>query len=299
MISKNNLSVVIVSFASDDVISKCIDTIDRDISIIVLENSNNLELKKNLEKKYKNLKCILNSNNSGMGAGNNLGISKINTEFALILNPDVILENNTINELIKVSNEINDFSILAPIHSDKNYPNFKMFENISDNHSLSFLKVMSVDGYAMLLNLNKIKNVLDIEKNNFFDENIFMYLENDDLCKRLIDKGEKIFIVKSSKIKHLGGKGVSQVFNDQVELSRNWHWPWSRYYYKKKHYGSLNAFLSETPKALNSFIKFFFYSLINHDKKKIYFFRLKGFMNALLGKPSSHRPKIDLDILNN
>ena len=298
MISKKNLTVIIVSFASNDVIFNCIDSIDEDLDIIVIENSNNLNLKKKLEHTYKNLRCYLNSSNSGMGAGNNFGLSKINTQYALILNPDVILENSTISELINFSKEIDNFSILAPIHSNKDYPNYKTLKVLENNNS-NLLNVISVDGYAMLLNLKRIKNALCIDNYNFFDENIFMYLENDDLCKRLINKKEKIFIIKSSKINHLGAKGVSQIFENQIELSRNWHWSWSRYYYKKKHFGFLRAFISETPRSVNSLVKYFAYSLINHNKKKIYIFRLKGFLNALLGKSSSYRPKINLDVLNN
>ena len=233
MISKKNLTVIIVSFASNDVIFNCIDSIDNDLNIVVIENSNNLDLKKKLEQTYKNVSCFLNSSNSGMGAGNNFGLSKINTEYALILNPDVILENSTISELINFSKEINNFSILAPIHSNKDYPNYKTIKGL-ENDNPNFLNVISVDGYAMLLNLKKIKNALNLIDYRFFDENIFMYLENDDLCKRLINKKEKIFIIKSSKINHLGAKGVSQIFKNQIELSRNWHWSWSRYYYKKK-----------------------------------------------------------------
>ena len=298
MISKKNLTVIIVSFASNDVIFNCIDSIDNDLNIVVIENSNNLNLKKKLEQTYKNVSCFLNSSNSGMGAGNNFGLSKINTEYALILNPDVILENSTISELINFSKEINNFSILAPIHSNKDYPNYKTIKGL-ENDNPNFLNVISVDGYAMLLNLKKIKNALNLIDYRFFDENIFMYLENDDLCKRLINKKEKIFIIKSSKINHLGAKGVSQIFKNQIELSRNWHWSWSRYYYKKKHFGFLNAFLSETPRAINSLIKIFVYSLINQNKKKIYIFRFQGFLNALLGKSSSYRPKIDLNNLKN
>ena len=298
MTSKKNLTVIIVSFASNDVIFNCIDSIDNDLNIVVIENSNNLNLKKKLEQTYKNVSCFLNSSNSGMGVGNNLGLSKINTEYALILNPDVILESHTISELVNASKEIDKFSILAPIHSNENYPNYKIVKGL-ENDNPNFLNVISVDGYAMLLNLKRIKNALNLIDYNFFDENIFMYLENDDLCKRLIKKKEKIFIVKSSKINHLGAKGVSQVFKNQIELSRNWHWSWSRYYYKKKHFGFLNAFLSETPRAINSLIKIFVYSLVNQNKKKIYIFRFQGFLNALLGKSSSYRPKIDLDYLKN
>ena len=56
-----------------------------------------------------------------MGAGNNLGLKNINTDYALILNPDVVLENDTIDELIKASNVIESFSVIAPIiNSDRN-----------------------------------------------------------------------------------------------------------------------------------------------------------------------------------
>ena len=64
-------------------------------------------------------------------------------------------------------------------------------------------KVKSVDGYAMLLNLKKLKQLNDFD---FFDENFFLYLENEDLCKRLIEKNENIYIVPKSKIHHLRRK---------------------------------------------------------------------------------------------
>ena len=78
-ISRQNLSVIIVSFKSEYVIHLCINSIDEQIEIIVVENSNNEKLKFDLEKKYKNVRCILSSTNIGMGAGNNLGIIKSNT----------------------------------------------------------------------------------------------------------------------------------------------------------------------------------------------------------------------------
>ena len=297
MISKKNLTVIIVSFASDDVIYDCINSIDIEINIIVIENSNNIKLKNNLEKKYKNVKCFLNSTNSGMGCGNNLGLSKIKTDYAFILNPDVILSDTAIDMIIKASKNIDQYSILAPIHSNKNYPNYKT--NSSNDLDNDLIDVDSVDGYAMLLNINRIKKKLDVQHTSFFDENIFMYLENDDLCKRLKNLNEKIFVIKSSEIKHLGAKGVNEIFKNEIELSRNWHWSWSRYYYKKKHFGFINAFINEFPRALSSFIKMIVYLFFNSKKKKIYFYRLSGFISSLLGRPSSLRPKIDISDLEN
>ena len=122
-ISRQNLSIVIVTFKSEEVINKCIRSIDKDIKITVVENSNNYEFKNELEKSYKNVSCVLSNENLGMGAGNNIGIKKAETDFVLILNPDVILESSTINELIIASEKISNFAIIAPISSDINYPN--------------------------------------------------------------------------------------------------------------------------------------------------------------------------------
>ena len=95
-ISRQNLSVIIVSFKSYHVIHRCISSIDKEIEIIVIDNSNNTKFKKSIEEQYKNVKCILSPNNIGMGAGNNVGIRNTSKDFALILNPDVILEKNSI-----------------------------------------------------------------------------------------------------------------------------------------------------------------------------------------------------------
>ena len=86
----------------------------------------------------------------------------------------------------------------------------------------------------MLFNKKKLDKIIT---NNYFDENFFMYLENDDLCKRVRKINENIYILPSSKIKHLGGKAVDMKFKNEVEFSRNWHWAWSKFYFNKKHYG--------------------------------------------------------------
>ena len=43
-ISRQNLSIVIVTFKSENVIHQCLESIDKEIPIIVVENSNNIEL---------------------------------------------------------------------------------------------------------------------------------------------------------------------------------------------------------------------------------------------------------------
>ena len=278
-LSRQNLSIVIVTFKSEAVVHDCIKSIGSDIEIIVVENSNNKKFKENLEKNYSNVSCIISMKNLGMGAGNNIGIKKVKNDFVLILNPDVILENSTIDELISASKNILNYAILAPISSDVDYPNYKILDPIKE--IINFKepqKVRSVDGFAMLLDKKKLDKLLS---ERYFDENFFMYLENDDLCKRIIDINENIYIVPLSKIKHLGGKAVDEKYKNEVEFSRNWHWIWSKFYYQEKHYGYLFAFLKGFPQFLSSLIKYFFYSTLRKKfKKKVYLNRASGFFNG-------------------
>ncbi|MDA9667580.1 glycosyltransferase [Candidatus Pelagibacter sp.] len=291
-ISLQNLSVVIVSFHSEDVIHNCIKSIIDKIEIIVVENSGNKEFANKIENQYKNVKCILSPQNLGMGAGNNLGLKHIKTDYVFILNPDIILKKDTIEEIIIASKKIENFGLIAPLSDNLKYPNYILNKKNVLPDFIDPFKVESVDGFAMILNLRKLKKIDQFKGNNFFDENIFLYLENDDLCKR-INKFENIFIVPKSKINHLGASGVNKKYSEQIELSRNWHWIWSKFYFNKKHYGFLKAMFECFPSFLSAILKVLFYFLINNNKKGIYLHRVLGFLNALLGKKSYHRPKID------
>ena len=293
-ISRQTLTIVIVTFKSEKVIDNCIKSISDQIKIIIVDNSNDQNFKDTLEKKYENVECILSSSNLGMGSGNNLGLNNVKTEYALILNPDVILRDNTISEIINESKKIDTFAVLAPLSEDDKNPNYKIKQIDKKNiNILNPFKVESVDGFAMLLNLKKINQIPDFQNKKYFDENFFMYLENDDFCKRLSQYNQNIFIIPKSRIKHLGAKAVSDEYAYEVELSRNWHWIWSKFYFNKKHFGFLYALMNGLPVFLSAITKVLFYFFINKKKKQIYLQRCRGYLNALFGKKSFYRPKIN------
>ncbi len=285
-ISRQNLSVVIVTLKSEKVIDKCINSIDQNVPIIIVENSNNQKFKHDLESRYQNLKCILSGSNLGMGAGNNVGIKAATTDYVLILNPDATLEPNSLDKLFLASKKLSEFTILSPINVDLNFPNYKTNETSEDKDTP--FQVDYVDGFSMLLNKNKFIN--DI----YFDENFFLYLENNDLCIRIKRQGGSIYIVPTAKINHEGSKTVDTKYKEEVELSRNWHWIWSKFYFNKKNFSFLKALKECLPTFISSILKILFYTLLNNRfKKKIYLNRASGFYNALIGKSSWYRPKID------
>ena len=274
----SDITFVIVTYKSESIIQDCLNTLPKDSKKIIVENSNNINFEKDLKLKYDNIEVILSENN-GMGAGNNIGLKSCKTKFAYILNPDTKLNQDTIKNLIKGLNQISDFTIASPLNDDPNYPNYK--KNNSYNKDQNILSVDRIDGFSMLINLEKFSD------NNFFDENFFLYLENDDLCLRVKKKNENIYIVQNSLINHTGGISKKQ----DLEYLRNWHWMWSKFYFNKKNYGIFFAYLKSLPNLFSSMIKFTYYALsLNKHKKYIYYMRLTGIINGMLGKNSWLRP---------
>ena len=277
---EKNITFVIVSFKSSHIIEKCIQSINSNIKIIVVENSDDVVVKKYLEDKFSNVEVIITKQNLGYGKGNNFGISKVNTQYAFILNPDAILEKNCLSELSKAQiNLKDDFTILAPNLLN----NYGYFSSQKNNLQNEILEVDYVKGFAILINLKKINF------DQIFDENFFLFLEEIDLCKRIKNSGGKIFVALNSRIQHSGKQASEYSLN--IELCRNWHWMWSLFYYNYKHFGILTAYRVAIRKFFSSLFKLFF-SLLLFKKKAflIHYYRLNGLFNALLKRPAWLRP---------
>ena len=275
-----DITVIITSFHSGEKIFDCINSINKDIKIIIIENSNDRLLKKEIQSRYSNINCILSEENLGYGAGNNLGLSMVETNYALIINPDVTLKDDAIDKFFFSINKVENFGIIAPVSKNEKYKNF----NIDFDKDIK--EVQNVKGFAMFLNMKNFKEI------GFFDENFFFYFEEIDLCKRLQNNNIKIFIDPSIEVNHLGGTSHNEEINKPMELSRNWHWMWSSFYYHKKHYGYMLGLIRILPKLLSSIIKFIIYlSIFKKFKSDVYKHRVLGIINSVLLKKSWYGPK--------
>ena len=280
--SIKDITIVITSFKSDEIIRNCLNSIDRQYRIILVENSNNLELKESIEREFTNVECILTGENFGYGKANNIGLKKVKTKYALILNPDATLHTTTLENFFKAINQVPVFAIMGPHIQEKKDENKKI-----DNKNSNPILVKNVKGFAMFLNMSEFQDI------GFFDESFFFYFEEMDLCKRLIDCHKKIYLVPSIKINHVGAQSHIKVIDKTMELSRNWHWMWSTFYYHKKHKGFFISFLIVLPKLSSAIFKFMLYSLLlNKEKREIYYYRYSGLKNAILGKKSWYRPEV-------
>ena len=272
------LTIVVVTFKSDKKIISCLNSISNEIPIIIVENSNNFDFKKNIESKFKNVNCILTGGNKGYSVANNIGLKIVKSKYALVLNPDTTLDKNAIKNFFAFIKLKKDFCLLGPANDQIAEIDFK--EN-------KIQEVNNLKGFAIFFNMSKFDK-------EFFDENFFLYFEEIDLCKRVKKNKGKIFLDKNIIINHEGGSSVNKFFSFELEKNRNWHWMWSTFYYHKKYKGFLLATIIIFPKLLSAIFNSLFYLIIlNKTKRDIYFCRLSGILNSMADKKSWYRPALD------
>ena len=279
----NQITIGIVTYKSEKVLFDCLKSIKKIKNIIIFDNSNDTELKKIIDKRYPKIRFIKSKKNLGYGAANNRIVKESNTKFVFILSPDVILKKNCEQNLLKSLLKLkNNFSVLSPFEKNKNHEYSK--KKFSNNKNL--LEVNYANGFAFLI------NKYDFKKIGMFDENIFLYNEEIDLFKRLRISNLKIYIDINSEVKHLGGK--SSNIGNEFDKCRNWHWMWSQVYFQKKY---KKKFLINIKFTLILFVllwKIIFYFLIFKKKKAIdKVMRFSGTLNAILGRSSWYRPKLN------
>ncbi len=120
-----DLTVVIVTFKSEAKIFKCVESIPDYLRVIIVENSNNESFKKSIENKFQNVECILTGDNKGYAVANNIGLRKVKTRNALVLNPDATLSSDAIKNFFITKDKIRDFCLLGPANDQMVNLNFE------------------------------------------------------------------------------------------------------------------------------------------------------------------------------
>ena len=300
MINLKNLTVIIVTYrTTKKIIEDCIKSVDKRVKILIIENSKKFDHAQYFKKRFPKVKIVCSGKNLGYGKANNLGLTLSKTDYALILNPDIICEKRFFSNLSKIINNKINFSIIGCQYSkdkifmpagyfDEKLNNIfkkKFYSNDLDN----LTKVEWVTGCSMLINLRKFKN------KKIFDKNFFLYFEEFDLCKSVVERGEFVYTAKSLKVHHLGFKSsLGKNLNEKVNAInvKEWHWMWSRFYFYKKNYSYLFAVKKLIGKFIKSILKVLFYTItFQTNNKNKYLYRFLGLFNSFLNRPSFYRGK--------
>ena len=296
----NNVTIIIVTYSTKkNILLNCLRSVDKKTKIIIVENSKKFKDKKFFLKKFSNLKIFCSGANLGYGGGNNFGLLRVKTQYALILNPDIICDIDFFKNLNKLLNKKKVFSIIGcqylydkifmPAGFFNEKKNKQLKKNFYKKKLSNLIKVDWVTGCSMLINLKKFKD------KNIFDVNFFLFFEEFDLCKSVINKGGFVYSSSDLLVDHLHSKG-SIGSNDNLKTvaikMRNWHWMWSLFYFYKKNNNYFYAFFKTFGKLLKSFFKSIYFMIsLDKDNTNKNLYRLFGLFSAIVGKKSSYRAK--------
>ena len=282
---KNLLTVIIISYHSENIIEKAIRSINNEnYKILVIDNANSINLKNKLEYKYKNLTVINSKENLGFGRSINFAINNIETRFAFYLSADAYVKKKSLEYLLNYGIKNDDWIILIPkiINIKENKINI-----IEKNYKKNISSINFIQGCGFFFEIKSVKQI------GGFDKNIFLYYEDNDFFLRCLKSKRKILILREAKIFHKGNSSVNKKFNYEIELNRNWHLMWSKFYFYKKHYSIILAYKQTIRSFFSSFIKMVYYSFFNKKKSLIYLNRFSGLLNSYLNKKSWKRPNVN------
>lgn len=249
---KVDVSIIIVTFNSQNTIVECVDSVlstvkKNTFEIIISDNSKNDDTEKVVKEKYdKNDKVIYihNNENLGFSKGNNVGIKKANGKYVLFLNPDAKVYEKTIDGMMDFMKEHPDcgastcfMELPDGTLDDSSHRGFPTpWNSLSYFSGLSkvFPKNELFGGYNMTyLDTSKTHEIDALagsfmlvpfeigEKLGWWDEDYFFYGEDIDFCYRIKKAGYKIYFVPEFKSLHLKGisSGIKKVSKEVTQAS--------------------------------------------------------------------------------
>lgn len=287
------VSIIIVSYNVKDYLHSCLESIYQanfrhPFEIIVVDNASNDGSDHSISALFPNIIWIQNHKNKGFAAANNQGIRCAKGEFFWLLNPDTVVNPNSMDEL---ATTLSDNPKMAACGSRYLNPDGSLQTSCYPFPTLSreFVRlshliwlfpttsyqmknwetneihlVDNIQGASMMIKKEALQQV------GFLDENFFMYTEEVDLNFRLKKDGWQIAWMPQSTIIHYGGQSTRQ---EQAEMFLQLYQ--TKSYFFQKHYGRLSAFLYKIIliySALLRIINGFFLNLVKptrHTKQVV------------------------------
>lgn len=226
-----NVSVVIVSFNTRDKLRHCLECIEPEHEIIVVDNASADGSTEMISANFPDVKLILNSENTGFGPANNQGAAIASGKFILFLNSDAYADAGAITRLVQefadnrvvaaggkllnadrslqlsTANTLTLWAVFCEqTYLEKIFPRSKLlcpyWTTVRLASSATPKLTPQVMGACLMV---RTKDGKPIES---FDERYFLYCEDTDLCKRLSRHGGIVYVPEATFVHDLGSSSA-------------------------------------------------------------------------------------------
>ncbi len=243
------LTIIILTYNSSHILKRCLGNLDFiKHRIIIVDNAsrdNTVEFVKN---NYPQLQLIQIAKNVGYGRGNNVALRQVESEFALVINPDAMISKDSIEKVLEEMKRVEKAAIAGPlilksdeissaavaeeklrIENDFATTRDMYCEKIGSSYDTRF-----ISGACIFLRMSVFRKL------GFFDEKIFLFYEDDEICLRSKRNGYKNLTVTQAIVCHVGKSSCKKTWRETYR--RNWHLKgWSKLYWKEICKGKFRA----------------------------------------------------------
>ncbi len=291
-----SLTAIIVAHDSRHVLPACLAALKREgVRALVVDNASSDDTAALAERA--GAQVVHAGCNEGFGRANNIGVSFTLTEWCLLLNPDIVVEPGCIAVLMAAAERYPDAGMFAPRIIE---PDGRLFYQNRSLLSESVVKVPDIAGDArafppdgdacapFLSGACLLVRRAVFDDLGGFDPEIFLFYEDDDLCRRTIAAGLPLVHVNDAVVTHARGQSASPKPGRRYKA--RWHLGWSRVYIARK-YGletdAARTILLNLPKVLLSALAF------RRDDIERYAGIVAGTVAALMGRTARAREGLE------
>jgi N-acetylglucosaminyl-diphospho-decaprenol L-rhamnosyltransferase len=254
-----DLSIVIVSWNVADVLSACLESIQtkRSHEIIVVDSASSDDSVQRIRQGYPHVKLLAQAENVGFTRGNNIGLATAQGRYLLLLNPDTLVLNGALDQMLDYMESHPQVGIIGPhtLNTDGTTQSSKrrfptlitgFFESTwlqpyapkammrrfyaEDVPDDAIAEVDWVQGSALLARREVYEQIGGL------DEGYVMFSEEVDWCKRAKAAGWRVVYDGKAQIVHHGGKST-----EQASARKHIHFQESKLRYYRKYHGALAA----------------------------------------------------------
>jgi len=232
------ISIIIVSYNVRDLLENCLHSLDSALEgipaeVFVVDNNSDDGTVDMVRQRFPSVLLIANDDNLGFARANNLALARAQGKYLLLLNPDTLVQEDTIATMLRFFRENEDVGmagckIIRPdgtfeLACRRSFPSpwvsFTKLTGLSTlfpkshvfaRYNLTYLnedetyEVDAISGSFMMLRRAVYDDIGGL------DESYFMYGEDLDWCYRTQQSGWKLYYVHSTKIVHYGGESTKR-----------------------------------------------------------------------------------------
>jgi len=238
---RDDVCMIVVTFNSRHCIDRIAPVLADFRHVIVVDNASEDDTRECVSAALPHAELIASPVNLGFGAANNLALNRTLAPYAFLMNPDCLPTSECIDTLLEAASRFPEAAILAPqlqrdahtLEISYRWPS-RVWRSRGPGADGPCC-VGFVSGAAMMLNRQVMQAV------GFFDEDFFLYYEDEDLCLRTFEAGRAIILVPSARLTHLSRGSSRGGAPLRIEYLRGFHHAQSKILFTSKHEGTQKA----------------------------------------------------------